>query len=84
MIGILKRTIYYIINKGTVYIPLLIDNGSTYIVVIKAFYMPKLPYKLLLELAFKKRNVIDLVLSVLRLLREDIRGVMDFMELVEL
>ena len=50
----LGGTIHYIISKGTVYIPLLMDNGSTYTVAIKAFYVPKLPYKLLLELAFKK------------------------------
>ena len=37
-----------------VYIPLLMDNSSTYIVATKAFYTPKLPYKLLLESAFKK------------------------------
>ena len=37
-----------------VYIPLLIDNSSTYIVATEAFYTPKSPYKLLLELAFKK------------------------------
>ena len=50
----LRGTIYYIISKRTVYIPLLIDDSSTYIVATKAFYVPKLPYKLLLELAFEK------------------------------
>ena len=38
------------------YIPLLIDNGSTYTVATKAFFASKLPYKLILELAFKKRK----------------------------
>ena len=50
----LGGTIYYIISKKMVYIPLLIDNSSTYIITIEAFYTPKLPYKLLLESAFKK------------------------------
>ena len=36
------------------YIPLLIDDGNTYIVAAKAYYTPKLPYKLLLESALKK------------------------------
>ena len=39
-----------------VYIPLLIDNGSTCIVATEAFYAPKSPYKLLLESAFEKRK----------------------------
>jgi len=30
------------------------DDGNTYIVATKAYYTPKLPYKLLLELALKK------------------------------
>ena len=47
-------TIYYIIGKGIVYIPLLIDNSSTCIVAIEAFFTSKLPYKLLLESALKK------------------------------
>ena len=37
-----------------VYIPLLIDDSSTCTVATKAFFVTKLPYKLLLELAFKK------------------------------
>jgi hypothetical protein len=37
-----------------VYIPLLIDNGSTYTVATEAFFVSKSPYKLLLELALKK------------------------------
>ena len=32
------------------------DNGSTYTVATKAFFASKLPYKLILELAFKKRK----------------------------
>ena len=32
------------------------DNGSTYMVATKAYYAPKLPYKLLLESALKKRK----------------------------
>ena len=32
------------------------DNGSTCTVATKAFFATKLPYKLLLELAFKKRK----------------------------
>jgi len=39
-----------------VHIPLLIDNGSTYTVATKAFFASKLPYKLLSELALKKRK----------------------------
>ena len=38
------------------YIPLLIDNSSTYTVATKAFFVTKSPYKLLLELALKKRK----------------------------
>ena len=38
------------------YIPLLIDDGSTYTVATKAFFTSKSPYKLILELAFKKRK----------------------------
>ena len=38
------------------YIPLLIDDGSTYTVATKAFFATKLPYKLLLELVLKKRK----------------------------
>ena len=49
-------TIYYTIGKGTVYIPLLIDNSSICTVATEAFYIPKLPYKLFLELAFKKHK----------------------------
>ena len=55
-IGTLGGTIYYIIGKGIIYIPLLIDNGNIYIVATKAYYTPKSPYKLLLELALKKRK----------------------------
>ena len=32
------------------------DNGNTCIVATEAYYTPKLPYKLLLELALKKRK----------------------------
>ena len=53
-IGISGGTIYYITSKGIVYITLLIDNSSTYIVATKAFYISKSPYKLFLESAFKK------------------------------
>ena len=53
-IEILGGTIYYIIGKGTVYIPLLMDNGSIYTVATEAFYILKLPYKFLLKLVFKK------------------------------
>ena len=50
----LGGTIYYIIGKGTVHIPLLMDNSSICIVATKAFFAFKLLYKLLLELALKK------------------------------
>ena len=50
----LGGTIYYATGKGTVYIPLLIDNNSTYTVATKAFFISKSPYKLFLELALKK------------------------------
>jgi len=56
IIGILGGTIRYTISKGMVYIALLIDNGSTYMVATKAFFAFKLPYKLLLELALRKRK----------------------------
>jgi hypothetical protein len=56
MIGILGGTIHYIISKGMVYIPLLIDNSSTCTVATKAFYVFKSLYKLLLELAFEKHK----------------------------
>jgi len=39
-----------------VHIPLLIDDNSTCIVATKAVYISKSPYKLLLELALKKRK----------------------------
>jgi hypothetical protein len=39
-----------------VYIPLLIDNSSTCTVATKAFFATKSPYKLLLELALKRRK----------------------------
>ena len=32
------------------------DDGSTYMVATEAFYVPKLPYKPFLELAFKKHK----------------------------
>ena len=32
------------------------DDGSTYMVAAEVYYAPKLPYKLLLELALKKRK----------------------------
>ena len=47
-------TIHYVIGKGTVHIPLLMDDGNTCIVATKAYYTLKSLYKLLLELAFKK------------------------------
>ena len=56
VIRTLGGTIYYTTDKGMVYIPLLIDNSSTYIVATKAFFATKSPYKLLLELALKKRK----------------------------
>ena len=52
----LGGTSHYIIRKGTVHIPLLMDDGNTYIVATKAYYVPNLPQKLLLELALKKRK----------------------------
>ena len=55
-IGTLGGIIYYITGKGMVYIPLLIDDGSTCTVATKAFFITKSPYKLLLELAFEKRK----------------------------
>jgi len=54
VIGILGGTIYYIISRGMVYIPLLRGNGSACIGAIKAFFITKLPYKLPFKLAFKK------------------------------
>jgi hypothetical protein len=48
--------IHYATGQGMVYIPLLIDNSSTCTVATKAFFATKLPYKLLLELALKRRK----------------------------
>jgi len=56
VIGTSGGTTHYMIGKGTVYIPLLMDNGSTCIVATEAFFVSKLPYKLLSELALKKRK----------------------------
>ena len=56
VIGTLGGTTYYIISKGMVHIPLLMDNNSTCIVATEAFFVSKSPYKLLLESAFKKRK----------------------------
>lgn len=50
----LGGTVYYTISRGIVYIPLLIDDGNTYTVATKAYYIPKLPYKLISESALKK------------------------------
>jgi hypothetical protein len=55
-IGMSGGTIHYAIGKGTVHIPLLMDDGSTCTVATEAFYAPKLPYKLLLESVFEKRK----------------------------
>jgi hypothetical protein len=55
-IGTLGGTIYYAISKGTIYIPLLMDNDNTCTIATEAYYIPKSPYKLLLELALKKRK----------------------------
>ena len=55
-IGMLVGTIHYAISKGMVYIPLLMDDGSTCIVATEAFFASKSPYKLLLESALKKRK----------------------------
>ena len=52
----LGGTIHYAVGKGTVYIPLLMDNSNTCMVAAEAYYASKLPYKLLLESAFKKRK----------------------------
>ena len=52
----LGGTIYYTIGKRMVHIPLLMDDGSTCTVATKAFYIPKLPYKPLLESVFKTRK----------------------------
>jgi len=54
MITILKGTIYYIISKKIIYIPLLINDSNTYTVATEAFFTSKSFYKLLLKLAFKK------------------------------
>jgi hypothetical protein len=56
VIGMLGGTIYYATGQGMVYIPLLIDDSSTYTVATKAFFVTKSPYKLLLELALKRRK----------------------------
>jgi len=39
-----------------VYIPILMDDGNTCMVATEAYYVPKLPYKLLSESALKKRK----------------------------
>ena len=55
-IGMSGGTIHYTIGKGTVHIPLLMDDGNTCTVATKAYYAPKSPYKLLSESALKKRK----------------------------
>ena len=50
----LGGTIHYIIGKGMVHIPLLMDDGNICMVATEAYYTPKSPYKLLLESALKK------------------------------
>ena len=52
----LRGIIYYMTGKGMVYIPLLMDDGNIYTVATKAFFAFKSLYKLILELAFKKRK----------------------------
>ena len=55
-IGTLGGTIHYAIGTGTIYIPLLMDDGNTCIVATEAYYAPKSPYKLLSESSLKKRK----------------------------
>jgi hypothetical protein len=50
----LRGTVHYIIGRGIVYIPLLMDDGNTYTVATKAYYIPKSPYKFISESALKK------------------------------
>jgi len=56
VIVILGGIIYYAIGKGTVHISLLMDDGNTCTVATEAYYAPKSPYKLLLELSLEKRK----------------------------
>jgi hypothetical protein len=55
-IGTSGGIIYYTTGQGTVHIPLLMDDGSTCTVATEAFFATKLPYKLLLESALKRRK----------------------------
>ena len=55
-IGTSGGTIHYVIGKGTVHIPLLMDDGNTCMVATEAYYAPKLPYKLLSESSLEKRK----------------------------
>jgi hypothetical protein len=55
-IGTLGGTIHYATGKGTVHIPLLMDDGSTCTVATEAFFATKLPHKLLSESALEKRK----------------------------
>jgi hypothetical protein len=55
-IGTSGGTIHYAIGKGTVHIPLLMDDGNTCTVAAEAYYAPKSPYKLLSESALEKRK----------------------------
>jgi len=50
----LKGTIHYTTGKGTVHIPLLMDDSNTCTVTTEAFFVSKLPYKLISESALKK------------------------------
>jgi hypothetical protein len=50
----LRGTVHYIIGREIVHIPLLMDDGNTYTVATEAYYTPKSPYKLILELALIK------------------------------
>lgn len=49
-------TIHYAIGKGTVHIPILMDDGNTCTVATEAYYAPKSPHKLLSESSLEKRK----------------------------
>jgi hypothetical protein len=55
-IGTSGGTVHYAIGKGTVHIPLLMDDGSTCTVATEAFFASKSPHKLLSESALEKRK----------------------------
>lgn len=56
VIGTSGGTVHYAIGKGTVHIPILMDDGNACTIATEAYYAPKSPYKLLSESALERRK----------------------------